>query len=171
MAKKFPQDEFDYVTNIGGHHRLPAKKTDGLVGWAVSLLAVAAISGAGIFTLNVVSNSAQVGTSVDVPVTQVATETFNGDGLGVMVIDSTLEKGLAGKVAHELLDAGWNVYGAANSGLAVKTNSVKKTTVFYSNESSKAAATDLLKALGNYAIAQSSTYGDPITVILASDYK
>ncbi|MFM6980145.1 MAG: LytR C-terminal domain-containing protein [Micrococcales bacterium] len=171
MAKKFSQDEFDFVTRAGGQHRAVVRFGDKLIGLAKYAVAVVLISGSGIITLNAFSKSAEMVT-VDVnPVTTQVTETFNGDGLGVTIIDTTAEAGLAKKVAQNLLDAGWNVYGAANNGKATGSLVLSKTTVFYSTESSKAAATDVLKALGNYELKQSSSFIDPITVVLAKDYK
>jgi len=87
---------------------------------------------------------------------------------GVTVLDSTQAVGLASKVAHKLLNAGWNVLTADN--LSDGT-SHKATIVYVSASTFKPAAVSLLRSLGKYSIQVDATYGDPITVVLGSDYK
>jgi hypothetical protein len=172
MAKKFPLDEFDFVTRQGGIHRASIKMSDRLVGLVKYLASVAVISGAGILGLTAFSASNQVnGQVTTAPTSNVVAEEYNADGLGVTVIDSTTQKGFAFEVAQGLLDKGWNVYGAADAGPASGGTDFKKTTVYYSVESSKAAAEKLLADLGDYQIKQSSFFSDPLTVVLAKDYK
>lgn len=172
MAKKFPQDEFDLVERPGGAHRGSVRAADRLIGFTKYLASVVALSGTGILALNLFSASTEVDTSVDIsPTTSVQAETFKGDGLGVTVIDATSKKGLAMKVAQGLLDKGWNVYGAADAGLASGGSNFKKTTVYYSTEAAKDAASKVLADLGSYDLKQSAFFSDPITIVLAKDYK
>jgi len=172
MAKKFPQDEFDFATRQGGSHRGAVRVSDRVFGFAKYLLSVTVLSAAGILALNLFSQSTEVAGPIDVaPTTSVQTETFKGDGLGVTVIDSTNAKGLAAKVAKALLDDGWNVYGAADAGLASGAVSIGKTTVFYNSDLAKDAANTLLQKLGKFELKKSSFYADPITVVLAKDYQ
>lgn len=172
MAKKFPPDEFDFATRQGGTHRGTVAARDRIFGFVKYVASVAVLSAAGILGLNVFSQSTEVAGPIDIaPTTSVQSETFKGDGLGVTVIDATKEKGLAAKVAKSLLDDGWNVYGAADAGLASGGVALKKTTVFYNSDLAKDAATTLLEGLGKFELKKSSLYADPITVVIAKDYK
>ena len=173
MAKNFPLDEFDSVERSGGAHRAAKTARARLVSLVKYLAAVAVLSGAGIGSLILINGGVQQDSGAGVAATQVTpnVETFKGDGVGVMVIDSTSQKGFASKVAHKLLDAGWNVYGAANSGADTLVSTTGKTVVYVNADSAKAEATTLLATLGTYEIKVSTALQDPITVILGKDYK
>lgn len=172
MSKKFNQDEFDLVKTGGGKHRAQTAASARILGFATYLVSVAIISTGGIVILNKFSSSAEINPNdIQSLTTTVTTQTFNGDGLGIMVIDNTSAAGLAGKVAKALYDDGFNVYGAANSGLATPTQNVSKTTVFYNSDSAKSDASDVLKKLGNFQLVKSAAFVDPITVVIAKDYK
>lgn len=170
MAKKFPADEFDSVDGVGGLHR--AKVTPGhrLLASLKYIAATGIITTAGIFGLNVFTQSATYTGTVNDPSTttvQPVVEKYEGDGVGIAVVDATGKNGRAMKVAQQILDAGWNVYGASNAVFG----EANKTVVYLNNESVKDAATTLLKTIGEYPIKVSGVYPDPITVIVGKDYK
>ena len=170
MAKKFPKDEFDLVEGVGGFHRAPTKASDRLFASVKYIAASAVLSASGILALNVMSQSASFTGNVDnsgSTTVKVVAETFEGDGVGVAVVDATGKAGEATRVAQQILDAGWNVYGASNAVFG----EANKTVVYVNNESVKAAAESLLKTIGDYAIEVSGRYTDPITVIVGKDYK
>lgn len=196
MPKNFPVDEFDSVDAVGGRHRAKASAGTRLLSFTRYASVTVALSVAGILTLDTISGTSHF--SDVLSGTTVATQSdFNANGLGVTVIDTTSRAGLASKVAHSLFAAGWNVLSATNSVLLAKITdanpagtpapaptpltsasaatgseaSVGKTVVYVTTAQAQSAANQLLKTLGTYEVVQSNQYADPITVVLATDYK
>lgn len=170
MAKKFPTDEFDMVEGLGGAHRAKVSVGNRLFASLKYVVATAVLTVGGVFALNVLSQSAKFTGNIDdgaSVTTQVVAETYEGDGVGVAVVDATGKSGRAMKVAQQILDAGWNVYGAANAVFG----EANQTVVYVNNKSVKDAAKTLLKTIGDYPIKVSGVYADPITVIVGKDYK
>ncbi len=167
MAQKFPIDEFDSATGHGGRHRARRTKRD-RVREFVRVLVVATVVGlCGIVGLKIVDGSVVIDPSELVQASPSAS-TSSVKATGVTILDATGQAGLASKVAHELLDAGWNVLTADN----LEAASVpEKTQVLISSPQFEAASKTLLKTLGEYEIQVSAGYSDPITVILGADFK
>jgi len=167
MAQKFPKDEFDSATVHGGRHRARRTKRD-RVREFVRVLVVATVVGlCGIVGLKIIDGSVVIDPSELVQASPSAS-TSSVKATGVTILDATGQAGLASKVAHELLDAGWNVLTADN----LEAASVpEKTLVLISSPQYEAASKSLLKTLGEYEIQVSVGYSDPITVILGADFK
>ena len=167
MAQKFPKDEFDSVAVHGGRHRARRTKRDRIREF-VRVLVVATVVGLfGILGLKIVDGSVVIDPSELVQASPSAS-TSSVKATGVTVLDATGQADLASKVAHNLLDAGWNVLTADNLDAAPVP---EKTVVLISSPQFEAASKSLLKTLGEYEIQVSVSYSDPITVVLGADYK
>jgi hypothetical protein len=190
MAKPFPTDEFDAVTGPGGRHRAKPGFASRLISFLRYSLVTVLLAVAGIAGLTIVSGENKFNDVLNLgnQTTTVAQPQFKADGLGVTVVDGTNKSGLASTVAHKLFDAGWNVLTASNYSLLPKLKAKVPTpaplvtsatgevigaqTIIYVNSATaKNAATKLMQTLGSYKVIESNNYGDPITVILGSDYK
>jgi LytR cell envelope-related transcriptional attenuator len=195
MAKNFPPDEFDSVTGVGGRHRAKRTAASRFVSFSRYAAVTLVLAGAGIVALNVASGSTAFTDAVSGTTGQAG---FNANGMAVTVIDATSKTGLAGKVAKNLYDAGWNVITATNYTLLPKLSAIvaspaptatpiaaasptpgasatpavgDKTVVYVNSASAQSAAQDLLHTLGNYSVVETNTYADPITIVLGNDYK
>jgi hypothetical protein len=165
MPKKFPTDEFDFVEPHGGRHRARRTKRDRAKELLRVTVVAAVVAGLAFFTLRVIDNGVKFD-SGSTPTMSAFADPLKTTG--VTVLDSTQADGLASKVAHKLLNAGWNVLTADNLSDGA---SHKSTIVYVSASTFKPAATSLLRSLGKYSIQVDATYSDPITVVLGSDYK
>ncbi len=166
MSQKFPTDEFDSVAPHGGRHRTRRTARDRVREFFRIMVASAAVGTIAIVGLKVIDGSVQLN-----PADLIAPSSSAGVSIkntAVTVLDGTSRAGLASKVAHSLLDAGWNVLTAEN--LEV-TSEVTATTVYINSADLKSASTTLLKTLGTYTVEVSGTYADPITVVLGTDFK
>jgi LytR cell envelope-related transcriptional attenuator len=179
MSKDFPKDELDSVTAPGGRHRAKRTLASRFGAFLRYAGVVAVLSGIGIGVLNVTSNNSQFAGTVGNASNNQA-QSFQENGLGVTVIDSTDKKDLATKVAQILFDGGWNVLSAVNvpatvgtvgTGGAVTNSTDARTTIYAVSPTAESAATKVAKALGNYQVVVSSQYTGPITVVLSTDYK
>jgi hypothetical protein len=179
MSKDFPKDELDSVTAVGGRHRAKRTLASRFGSFVRYVAVVAALSGIGIGVLNVTSNNSQFAGSVGGPSNNQA-QSFQENGLGVTVIDSTDKQDLATKAAQLLFDNGWNILSAVNVPATLGTIGVAgsvtnstdaRTTVYAVSQTAESAATKVAKALGDYKVVVSSQYTGPITVVLSSDYK
>ena len=169
MAQKFPIDEFDSVSAHGGHHRAKRTGKDRFFEWARIVVAATVFAGSGYFGLNIVENASVFSGEVSAPAPSAASTTTDP---GVTVLDASGQAGLAGKVGHLLLDAGFNVLTAANA-VDFENQPVEsdKTVVFINDEVAKAEATKVAAKIGKVAVEISTDYPGPITVFLGSDYK
>lgn len=165
MPKKFPTDEFDFVEPHGGRHRARRTKRDRARELLRVTVVAAVVAGLAFFTLRVIDNGVKFD-SGSTPTVSAFADPLKSTG--VTVLDSTQADGLASKVAHKLLDAGWNVLTADNLSDGSRHDS---TIVYVSSDAYKAAATSLLRTLGKYSVQVDGTFGDPITVVLGPDYK
>lgn len=166
MSQKFPTDEFDSVAPHGGRHRTRRTARDRVREFLRIMAASAAVGIVAIIGLKVADGSVQLNPAdLIAPSTSTTTSVKS---TGVTVLDGTTQAGLASKVAHSLLDAGWNVLTADNLGV---TPEVPTTMVYISSADFEAASKTLLKTLGSYKVEVSGTYADPITVVLGADFK
>jgi len=166
MSQKFPTDEFDSVAPHGGRHRTRRTARDGVREFFRLMAASAAVGAIAIIGLKVADGSVQLN-----PADLISPSASTGTTVKstpVTVLDGTARVGLASKVAHSLLDAGWNVLTADNLSA---TAEVKTTKVYIGSADLESASKTLLKTLGNYAVEVSGTYADPITIVLGSDFK
>lgn len=169
MAQKFPIDEFDSVTAHGGRHRAKRTAKDRVFEWMRLFVAATVVAGSAYFGLNLVENASVFSGEVSAPAPSVVATTNDP---GVTVLDASGREGLAGKVAHLLLDAQFNVLTAANA-IDFENQPVEadETVVFINDETAKAEATKVAAKLGKFAVEVSTNYPGPITVFLGSDYK
>ena len=170
MAQKFPIDEFDSVVAHGGRHRAKRTAKDRLFEWFRIFIAATVVAGSAYVGLNLVENASVFNGEISSP-TPSATIAATVDP-GVTVLDASGQAGLAAKVAHLLLDAGFNVLTAANA-VDVENQPVEaeKTIIFINDEAAKAEATKVAAKLGKYSVEISTNYPGPITVFLGTDYK
>lgn len=166
MTQKFPSDEFDSAPAHGGRHRARRTKRD-RVREFMRIMAVAAIFGfIALIGLRIADGSVVINPADLIDPSPVATSSVKTTP--VTVLDATSQPGLASKVAHELLDAGWNIMTADN---LVITDPVSQTVIYISSADFESASKSLKKTLGNYSVEVSGLYADPITVVLGDDFK
>ncbi len=172
MSQKFPTDEFDLNTEVGGRHRARRGFRDRLNEFVQVIAAGVIISAGGYFGLQVVANNGNLGVDVALnPGSSTASEFTKGNGVGVSVIDATNANDAASKLAQKLLDDGWNVFSASRSINSSGHPASRPVTIVYaSSDSSAKAAASLAKSLGNYEVRVSPKYADPVTVVLGLDY-
>ncbi len=164
MSKKFPTDEFDFLEPRGGRHRARRTKRDRAREFS-RILVVAAITGAiGLVGLRILDS----GVEFNGAALPSASSTAQVVSVGVTVLDTTGTDGLASSTAQKLIDAGWNVLTADNLDDALAPD---KSVIFIASEENRSAAKKIMKTLGNFSIDISTSYSDPITVILGSDFK
>lgn len=166
MSQKFPTDEFDSVAPQGGRHRTRRTARDVVREFLRIMTASAVVGALAIVGLKIADGSVQIN-----PADLIAPSSSSAPsvkGTAVTVIDGTSKTGLASKVAHSLLDAGWNVLTADNLNVSPE---VATTTVFITSAEFEQASKTLLKTLGNYKVEVSGAYADAITVVLGLDYK
>ena len=164
MSKKFPTDEFDFLEPHGGRHRARRTKRDRAREFT-RILVVAAVAGIlGLAGLRIIDSGVKFDGSA-LPTASTAAEVVS---VGVTVLDSTDTDGLASTTAQKLVDAGWNVLTADN----LNDGLTQENTILYiASEDNRSDAKKILKSLGKYSIEVSSSYTDPITVVLGSDFK
>ena len=119
-----------------------------------------------LFGLRIADGSVVINPADLIDPSPVATSTVKSTP--VTVLDGTSQSGLASKVAHELLDAGWNVLTADNLNPATP---VTETKIYITSQDFSSATKTLVKTLGKYSVEVSGQYADPITVVLGDDYK
>jgi len=171
MSQKFPTDEFDVGGGVGGRYRARRGKRDRFFEFVGVVLTGVVVSGAGFLGLQLASNDGNLPIDGGVSAPISTSQFTKGDGIGVTVIDASNANDAGSKLGQKLLDEGWNVWSASRSTDNARQPSFLKTTVVYaSGESSAAAANSLAKSLGDYASVVSSSYPDPITVVLGTDY-
>lgn len=165
MSKKFPIDEFDSAAPHGGRHRARRTKRDVVKELLRITVVAAVVAGLAFVSLRAIDNSVKFNPG-SAPVQTFSSAPVNS--IGVTVLDSTQVDGLASKVAHKLLDAGWNVLTADN----LSDGASHKTTIVYVSASTyETAATSLLRTLGKFSVQVDGRFTDPITVVLGADYK
>ena len=165
MPKKFPIDEFDSVEPQGGRHRARRTKRDRARELFRVTVVAALVAGLAFVTLRVIDQGVKF-ESVSNPTQSAFVDPLKSTG--VTVLDSTQADGLASKVAHKLLDAGWKVLTADN----ISDGASHKTTIVYVSASTyTGAAKSLLRTLGKYSVQVDGSFTDPITVVLGSDFK
>jgi hypothetical protein len=166
MAENFPQDEFDQVAKAPGVRRTRRSRGSKFLEFVAYFSISAVIAGGGLYGYqNFLS-----GSSIDVGALsdngKAATDPIRINE--TTVFDGVGQAGLAGTVAHKLLDKGWNVVTAANVPVGLKAD---KTVIYINSDKLQAAAKTLAGDLGNYSIEVSNQYIDPITVVLGADYQ
>ena len=162
MAKKFPNDEFDRVPPHGGRHRIRRTARVRVKEFFGYMVAAGLIAGVGFFALTWADSSNIF--SGTVPTVAEQSDPLKGNA--VAVLDATGEDGVAGKLAHKLLDKGWNVVIADNA-----EEKADKTEVFVNASTISPAAEELLKDLGKYPVSVSEAFAEPITVVIGKDFK
>lgn len=172
MSQKFPQDDFDFSHEVGGRHRARRGGVDRLREFATVVVAGVVLAGGGYVVLQGIAAGGQLGVDTGLPVTTNASNQFTkGKGIGVSVVDASKATDGASKLAQKLLDDGWNVWTASRAVNAVGNPAlVQATTVYASSDANASVAKSLAQSLGNYPVVVSTTYSDPVTVVLGTDY-
>ena len=168
MAKNFPEDEFDQVAPAPGRRRSRRTAGSKFLEFVTYFSFSAVIAGGGLFGYQTFFGG---GTQLDFNAFNDNTAKQNVDPIRInetKIIDAVGKDGLAGEVAHKLMDKGWNVVTAANAAAGV---SADKTVIYINSDQLNDAAKALVGDLGNYAIEVSNQYIDPITVVLGADYQ
>ena len=89
-------------------------------------------------------------------------------GLGLFalrVVDASL---MPQATAGDLLDAGLNVLTAANYD---SSTAADQTVILISDESYRSTATKVSRVIGKYPIEVTAEFTDPVTVVIAADFK
>ena len=166
MAENFPQDEFDQVSPGVGLRRARRSGASKFLEFIAYFSISAVIAGGGLFGYQTFFG----GSSIDVNALsdngKSATDSIRINE--TTVFDGIGQDGLAGSVAHKLIDKGWNVVTASNVPAGLKAD---KTVIYINSDKLQDAAKTLVADLGTYTIEVSSQYIDPITIVLGSDYK
>ncbi len=166
MAENFPQDEFDQVAPAAGVRRARRSGGSKFLEFVGYFTVSAIIAGGGLLGYQTFFG----GSSIDVNAMSDNGKTTT-DSIRInetTVFDGVGQDGLAGTVAHKLIDKGWNVVTAANVPLGLKA---EKTVIYINSDKLQDAAKTLVGDLGSYTIEVSNQYIDPITVVLGADYK
>jgi len=166
MAENFPQDEFDQVAPAAGSRRARRSGGSKFLEFVSYFTVSALIAGGGLFGYQTFFG----GSSIDVNALSDYGKTTT-DSIRInetTIFDGVGQDGLAGNVAHKLIDKGWNVVTAANVPLGLKA---EKTVIYINSDKLQEAAKTLVGDLGSYTIEVSNQYIDPITVVLGADYK
>jgi hypothetical protein len=172
MAKKFPVDEFDLAPLSGGRHRLRRNAANGFLEFVSITVATGLVLTAGFYAFNSFSPSGVLPNNNPSSSATTAVVISRGGGVGVSVLDASGSQGLASSVAHKLLDAGWNVFAAADLVDPKNKKATQKVTVLYVQSEDLRSKAEALKGdLGSFDIVVSATYLDPITVVLGKDYQ
>lgn len=166
MAENFPQDEFDQVTPGPGVRRARRSGSSKFFEFVSYFTISAVVAGGALFGYQTFFG----GSSIDVSALSDNGKTIT-DSIRInetTVFDGVGQDGLAGSVAHKLIDKGWNVVTAANTPNGFKA---EKTVIYINSDKLQDAAKTLVGDLGTYTIEVSNQYIDPITVVLGPDYK
>ena len=174
MPEKFPLDELDAVTAIGGRHRRPASFGSRL--WLAGRLigTSAIIAFVGFLALNGVSNLSLFTGSTSTQKQTLAG--FKENGASVTIIDATGSLTAGSSLASKLADENWNVISAvyqdtSPDAVTGASNEIATTIVYANAAQSLGAAHALASNLGNYKVKQAATYPDAVTVVLGKDFK
>jgi hypothetical protein len=172
MSQKFPTDDFDLNTEIGGRHRARRGFRDRFIEFVQVIVVGVVISAGGYVGLQVIANNGNLGVDIALNSTSNTTNEFTkGNGVGVSVIDATDANDAASKLAQKLLDQGWNVFSASRLINSSGHETSRPVTIVYaSSDASAKVAASLAKSLGNYEVRVSPKYEDPVTVVLGLDY-
>ena len=166
MSENFPTDEFDQIAPAAGVRRKRRSGGSRFLEFLSIFSISAVVAGGGLFGYQTFFSGSSVDVSaisdngkvVSDPIRINETTVFDGVG----------KDGLAGTVAHKLMDKGWNVVTASNLPDGVIAD---KTVIYINSDKLQDAAKKLVGDLGSYAIEVSNQYIDPITVVIGSDYK
>ena len=166
MSQNFPSDEFDQIAQAAGVRRARRTGASKFLEFLAYFSISAVVAGGGLFGYQTYFG----GSKIDVSALSDNAKTVTDPILinETTILDGVGQVGLAGTVAHKLIDKGWNVVTAANLPAGTKAD---KTTIYINADSLQAAAKKLVGDLGSYTIQVSNQYIDPITVVLGSDYK
>ncbi len=162
MSKKFPLDEFDNLPTHGGRHRIRRTGADRIREFFRYMIMAGVVAGIGFFAFTWADSSNIFNGSVPKPT--VAADVTKG--YPITVLDATKTDGLAGKIGHKILDAGYTVVTADNA-----PDKASKSVIYYSNVDYKATAQALVAIVGKYPLKLSNAYTDAVTIVLGADYQ
>ncbi|WP_138316516.1 LytR C-terminal domain-containing protein [Rhodoluna limnophila] len=170
MAKKFPVDEFDAATQVGGRHRARRTAKDRVLEW-LRIFAAAVVVGALAYGgLKLADNAAifegVISNASPSPTASVETRPEVG------VIDGTGTEAAGVPFSSDLVDAGYNVVVTENlvdaEGLPT---SIAVTTIAITDELFRAEAEAIAKLVGSPLVTVSTQFAEPITIVLGEDYE
>ncbi|WP_353987411.1 LytR C-terminal domain-containing protein [Ruicaihuangia caeni] len=178
---QFPRDRFDDLPRVArvGAHRAQPRRGRGWVTFAWWVLAVIALTLAGLFALSRLSDQVSfefpvIGqtqapaepTPTEPEVQPVTDPSTLGPDVSITVLNGTGTTGLAGAVGDRLTAEGWPIGSRTN---AAQTD-VETTTVYYGTPADEALARGLVLALGFGDVAQSDAFpGATVTIVLGAD--
>lgn len=166
MSENFPTDEFDQIAPAAGVRRKRGSTGAKLLEFVAIFGVSALVAGGGLLGYQ----SFFTGSSIDVSAISDNGKTAS-DPIRInetTVFDGVGKDGLAGTVAHKLIDKGWNVVTASNLPAGI---SAAKTVIYINSDKLQDAAKKLVSDLGSYSVEVSNQYIDPITVVIGADYK
>lgn len=162
MAKKFPIDEFDNLPAHGGRHRIRRTGFDRVREFFRYMAMSVVIAGAGFIALTW-SDSQNIFNDPNPKPTLAADSTL---AYPITVLDASETDGVAGRVGHKILDAGWLIVTADNA-----ADTADKTVIYYSNVDYQVTAKQLISVVGKFPTKLSDAYTDPITVVIGKDFQ
>ena len=164
MSEKFPIDEFDNAPHHGGRHRTLRTSKDRVLEF-VKLLAIAAVvGGVGYIGLQLAQSSAVFNGFI-------AQQDTTSNATAVKVYDGTADNNGGTTVAKALFLAGFKVGNAENLIDADgKEVLVEKSTILITDEKYRSDAETISSKTGIKQIELTTTYKDPITVVVGTDW-
>jgi hypothetical protein len=170
MPKEYPLDEFDFVPAHGGRHRIRRTSGQRVREWFLVLTATVVITAAGFYGFKMLGDSNNF-TAFAPTDNGGDTQVVNATGPGVTVIDATSKANLATDVAKKLLAAGFNVLTARNLSPLSNPGSANISVVYAKTGEFDSKAQEVATKLGGLKVVTADHFGDPITVVLGSNYK
>ena len=166
-----PRDRFDEIpadlARVGAH-RAPRARGRGWItfGWAV--FATGVLVAAGVYALTTIEN--RVADTGPTTAATAAVKPTIDPKMDVVLLNATSTNGLAASASSALKKAGWSIGSTANA----SSNSVKTTTVYYTDADQAGAAAGLAQSLGISHTMLSRQFAVPgherLTVVLGEDY-
>lgn len=181
-----PRDRFDEIpTGIDrvGAHRAPRKSGGGWIGFAVAVVATAALVVAGLFGVSLLNPSFEVPfipqeteTPTETPTVIVTAEPVTDPAsvdpehlaqLSITVLNGTPTSGLANVAGDQLVAAGW----PDPSRAAASANDEEFSVIYYADADDEGIARGLMQLLGAAEVQQSDAFpAAKITIVIGADY-
>lgn len=170
MAKKFPVDEFDSATQVGGRHRARRTAKARIFEWLRVFLVAIVVGALAYGGLKIADNAAifegVISNASPSPTASVETRPEVG------VIDGTGTEAAGVPFSSQLVDAGYNVVVTENLvDVDGNPSSIEVSTIAITDELFRAEAEAIAKLVGAPLVAVSSQFAEPITIVLGADYK
>ncbi|MFM6971663.1 MAG: LytR C-terminal domain-containing protein [Rhodoluna sp.] len=172
MAKKFPIDEFDSVTEAGGRHRVRRTAKIRIFEWLRLFVVAIVIAGLGYGGLKLIESTSVFDGYL--PSSNSTPSPTSSAGIAVTVLDGG-GKNLAGQAGQLLADAGFTItkasklVDASKQPVAIDTTVVVIVDEIFRDEGNTLAMK--LKMATTPAVIVSPEFEGPVTLVLGKDYK